>query len=394
MSPRPQQRAPKGRNRDRDDRRAVLDVLLARAQRGVLSAAEGALLAQHVREEQRLADENRRAMAGTTQALERHREAADAAIVEAEERAAAAERKLSDSETLGHRLLQRAERAEDELRGHRAAAEYRKAAADTFEGRLAALRQQTTEGVLAGFEALTKRAENAEQQLAGVRSQLHDVKARRDDARAGRQDAERALARVRQAQTLGDALAVVAQFDGLSPEAARTHGRILDQADTVEARLAEQQREHDVALAVAEQRATASERTAEQHRRALAAVLARPAGTPFGELTEYAAKTLTRSGERILDAEHRATRYRTAWLAARRDRKADRAAMAAELPAVQAGYRALAVADELFVAGRTPAERDAGRCILAAVQRECTTRATVADELADALFATTTEQPR
>ncbi|MEV7243948.1 hypothetical protein AB0N92_22255 [Streptomyces sp. NPDC093248] len=288
MTPRPQQRAPKGRNRDHTDRRAVLDVLLARAQRGVLSTVEGALLAQHVREEQRLADENRRAMAGTTQALERHREAADAAIVEAEERAADAERKLSDSETLGHKLLQ--------------------------------------------------RAENAEQQLAGVRSQLHDVKARRDDARAGRQDAERALARVRQAQTLGDALAVVAQFDGLSPEAARAHGRILDQADTVEARLAEQQREHDIALATERRRGDGWQRHA-------------------------------------LATDHRADRYRTAWLACRRDRKADRAAMAAELPAVQAVHGALAVADELFVAGRTPAERAAGRRILA-------------------LFATATEQPR
>jgi hypothetical protein len=36
-------------------------------------------------------------------------------------------------------------------------------------------------------------------------------------------------------------------------------------------------------------------------------------------------------------AEHRATRYRTAWFAARRDRRADRAAMAAELPLAMAG---------------------------------------------------------
>lgn len=361
MSARTTRRAPKGRTRDRDDRRAVLAVLLARAQRGVLSPAEGALLAQHVREEQRLADESRRAMASTTRALDRHREAAAAAIVEAEERATTAEQKLSDSETLGHKLLQRAERAEDEVRGYRAADTYRKAAADTFEGRLAALRQQTTEGLLAGIENLTKRADDAEQQLATVRSQLHDVKARRDDARAGRQDAERALDRVRQAQTLGDALAAVAQFDGLSPETARAHGRILDQADAVEARLAEQQREHDIALAAAEQArrtaeefakfaeaaATRSEQTAEQHRRALAAVLARSSATPVGELIEYAAKTLTRSGERILDAEHRATRYRTAWAAARRDRVADRAAMAAELPAVRAVERVRALAADM-----------------------------------------------
>ncbi|MFD9146223.1 hypothetical protein ACFVVJ_09060 [Streptomyces albidoflavus] len=88
---RPQQRAPKGRDRDRADRRAVVDVLLARAQRGALTPAEGALLAEHVREEQRLADESRKAMAGTTQALERHRAAAEEAIRELEQRAEAAE---------------------------------------------------------------------------------------------------------------------------------------------------------------------------------------------------------------------------------------------------------------------------------------------------------------
>ncbi|MFB7452823.1 hypothetical protein [Streptomyces sp. NPDC056194] len=245
----PRQRAPKGRDRDRDDRRAVLDVLLARAQRGVLSAAEAALLAQHVGEEQRLADETRQAMTGTTQALERHRAAADAAIVEAE---------------------QRAERAEEELRGYQAAETYRQAAADTVEGRLAALREQTTDGLLTGFENLMKRATTAEEQLAAVRSQLHDVTARRDDARAGRQDAERALARVRDARTLGAALAVVAEFDGLSPEAARVHGRILDQADAVEARLAEQQRAHDITLATAKAQARETgatlQRTIDHHR--------------------------------------------------------------------------------------------------------------------------------
>jgi hypothetical protein len=40
-------------------------------------------------------------------------------------------------------------------------------------------------------------------------------------------------------------------------------------------------------------------------------------------------------------ANHKADRYRLAWTAARRDRKADRAAMAAELPFVKAGRAAL-----------------------------------------------------
>ncbi|MFD7121922.1 hypothetical protein ACFWAA_33515 [Streptomyces sp. NPDC059922] len=297
MSPRPTQRAPKGRDRDRADRRAVLAVLLARAQRGALTAAEGSLLARYVRDEQR---EAATAVIETEQDAERFKAdhlsacqtiaAMHAAatgrtgmapirgvvedVADVRARAEETERKLSDSERLGHRLLQRAERSE--------------------------------------------------QDLAAIRSQLHDVKARRDDARAGRQDAERALAHVGNAQSLGDALAIVAQFNGLSPEAARTHGRILDQADTVEARLAEQQREHEIALA-AERRNTTSAATEAREQR------------------------------------HRADRYRTAWLAAGRDRSVVRAA-------AQPGTRALALADELFVAGRTPAEREVGRRILADVR--------------------------
>ncbi|MEV0553158.1 hypothetical protein AB0I27_06820 [Streptomyces sp. NPDC050597] len=236
MSPRRQQRAPKGRNRDRADRRAVADVLLARLRRGVLSPAEVALLAEHVREEQRVADENRRAMAGTTQALDRHRAAADAAIVEAEQ-----------------------------------------------------------------------RAERAEQQLAPVEAALAEIRRRH---RAASERVDRllaALARVRNAQSLGDALAAVAEHDGLSPTAARIHARILDRSDSTEARLAEQQRDHDIALAIERRRGDRWQRHA-------------------------------------LDADHQASRYRTAWLACRRDRHADRAAMAAELPDVLAGQQARATA--------------------------------------------------
>ncbi|MGC9536590.1 hypothetical protein [Streptomyces sp. UG1] len=236
MSPRPQQRAPKGRNRDRADRRAVVDVLLARATRGVLTPAEGALLAEHAQEEQRLADENRRAMAGTTQALAKHREAADAAIVEAEQRATAAEKQLAPVEATLAEVRRR----------HRGA------------------------------------CERVDQVLA-------------------------VLARVRNAQSLGDALAAVAEHDGLSPVAARVHARILDRADSTEARLAEQQRDHDIALA------------------------------------RERCHTVT-AVEEASAQRHRADRYRTAWFAARRDRRADRAAMAAELPLAQAVERVRALA--------------------------------------------------
>ncbi|MEU0719065.1 hypothetical protein ABZ498_18040 [Streptomyces lavendulocolor] len=234
MTRRPYHRPAGGRDRDRLDRRAVVDVLLARAQRGVLSPAEAALLAEHVREEQRLADENRRAMAGTTQALERHRAAADAAIVEAEE-----------------------------------------------------------------------RAKQAEQQLAPVETALAEVRRRRREACERVDQLLAVLARVRNAQSLGDALAAVAEHDGMSPTAARIHARILDRADSTDARLAEQQRDHDIALATARRNTVAAAKEAREQR-------------------------------------HRADRYRTAWFAARRDRKADRAAMAAEWPLVQAGHQTLA----------------------------------------------------
>ncbi|KUF19575.1 hypothetical protein [Streptomyces silvensis] len=256
---RPQQRAPKGRTRDRDDRRAVVDVLLARAQRGALSTAEGALLAEHVREEQRLADATRRAMAGTTQALDRHREAADAAIVEAEQRTEAVEEQLARTQAERDRLARDVEAMHDGINQ-------------------------------AAREAYGERRQHR-QALAEQRARLDQVLA--------------VLARVRNAEALGDALAAVAEHDGLSPTAARIHGRMLDRADTTEARLAEQQREHDIALATQRRRAEGWKR----HTR---------------------------------EAERQAGRYRIAWLAARRDRQADRAAMAAELPLVQAGQQALA----------------------------------------------------
>ena len=248
MSPRPQQRAPKGRDRDRADRRAVVDVLLARLSRGIPpTTAEAALLAEHVREEQRQADETRRAMAGTTQALARHREAADAEI-----------------------------------------------------RRLEGERDRLARDVEAMHDGINATAREAYTQRRQHRDALAEHRARVDQVLA-------VLARVRNAQSLGDALAAVAEHDGLSPAAARLHARILDSADSTEARLAEQQREHDIALATERRRTrAAAEETSAQR--------------------------------------NRARRYRTAWLAARRDRKADRAAMAAELPLSQAVDRVRALA--------------------------------------------------
>ncbi|MEH0470863.1 hypothetical protein QA943_18745 [Streptomyces sp. B21-097] len=157
MSRRPRTRVPKGRARDLDDRRKTTDILLGRMLRGVLTPTEAALLAQHVREEQRSADENRHAMAGTTQALARHREAADAAIQEWEQRAAD---------------------AEEQFRAYRAVEAYRAAVADTFAGRLDAIRQQTAEGIVTGIEHLQQRAEQAEQRADTYRAAWHSARDR------------------------------------------------------------------------------------------------------------------------------------------------------------------------------------------------------------------------
>lgn len=197
----------------RRDRRALLDNLLTRALRGRLSVIEAALLAEKVREEQRVCDETRARLADADRALARHREAADAAILEAEQRA---------------------------------------------------------------------------------------------------EEAEAA--------------------------------------------------------------ATRSEQAAEQHRRALADALGRSAGTSWPELIEHAAEAhqwatsdavadMLADRQRAEEAEHRAGRYRLAWLAARRDRRADRAAMAADLEASEASRRALADALD------APAETEWPQLVALARQR-------------------------
>ncbi|MBP0456235.1 hypothetical protein [Streptomyces montanisoli] len=66
--------------------------------------------------------------------------------------------------------------------------------------------------------------------------------------------AEQALDRVRQADTLGAALAAVAEHDGITPAAAQAAAAFADAADSTEARLAEQAREQAVTLAHADRR--------------------------------------------------------------------------------------------------------------------------------------------
>ncbi|MFH8530481.1 hypothetical protein ACH4GE_18925 [Streptomyces tendae] len=97
----------------RRDRRDLLDNLLSRALRGNLTTAEAALLAESVREEQRVADQTRRSLGETGTAYGKHRAAADDAIRELEQRALDAEEQLTAYRSvLGPRPLDRIRDAE------------------------------------------------------------------------------------------------------------------------------------------------------------------------------------------------------------------------------------------------------------------------------------------
>ncbi|MDX2986335.1 hypothetical protein [Streptomyces caniscabiei] len=181
----------------------------------------------------------------------------------------------------------------------RALAQHRKAA-DAEIRRLEGERDRLARDVEAMHDGINAAAREAFAQRRQHRHALAEQRARVNQVRA-------VLARVRNAQTLGDALAAVAEHDGLSPAAAHIHARILDRADSTEARLAEQQHDHDIDLATARRNTVAAAKEAREQR-------------------------------------HRADRYRTAWFAARRGRRADRVAMAAEVHLAQAVDRVRALA--------------------------------------------------
>ena len=84
----PAVRAAKPNQQDRANRHAVIDNLIGRALRGVLTIPEAAVLAEYWRAERDNAEKTRRSLADTTRALERHRAAADAAIQQFESRIA------------------------------------------------------------------------------------------------------------------------------------------------------------------------------------------------------------------------------------------------------------------------------------------------------------------
>ncbi|GLP64271.1 hypothetical protein TUSST3_08910 [Streptomyces sp. TUS-ST3] len=70
---------------ERLNREAAIDALIQRALRGVITIPEAAVLAEYVRADRRAADKTRKRLTETTQALQRHREAAAAAIQQLED---------------------------------------------------------------------------------------------------------------------------------------------------------------------------------------------------------------------------------------------------------------------------------------------------------------------
>ncbi|AVH58399.1 MULTISPECIES: hypothetical protein [Streptomyces] len=312
----------KRRAAERDTRRESLFVLLSRARRGVpLTPAEAALMFAHVEVELTEADELRRTVAGQ-----------QTAIQAAHNRTAAAEDAIREAE-------QRAEQAEEHLARIRSMA-------DAWERRLPATIRTAT-----AAEAVRRAAngddspvmfaftaeKTAEEQLAKAQRRGDIWKAKAHEIEEHRDRGEATLQRVRDADGLGAALAAVAEHDGLTPDAARAHAAFTEAAESPRARLAEQQRAHEIELATV--RRTLSDSETLGHR-----LLQR------AERAEERLAVERRRGDgwqrHALDADHKADRYRTAWFAARRDRRADRAAMAAELPLVHAGRRALAEAAE------------------------------------------------
>ncbi|MFD8611059.1 hypothetical protein [Streptomyces sp. NPDC059631] len=226
-------------------------------------------------------------------------------------RAEEAEQKLSDSETLGHKLSKRAERAEE-------FAKFAEAAAETAEQRLARIRDMADNWVRRLPDSIrTATAAEAIRQAANGDDRPVMFAITGQQATAGTKEfAEQERARFERLYTRETLRADKAEER--AEAASRVGTRHLAERDRFEA-----------AWQSARLRAAQATRRAEYRLDRL-----RTRGLYTRDLEQ-----------RATVAEQRAGRYRLAWLAARRDRRADRAAMATELPAVQAIERVRALLD-------------------------------------------------
>ncbi|MET9923311.1 MULTISPECIES: hypothetical protein [Streptomyces] len=163
---------------ERTARRDSLLVLLSRIQRGIpVTPTEAALLRAHVDAELADADTARAAL-GQQEAQHRQQlAAAHDAIREAEQDAAEWKTTAATYSGLHSSAEQDVADLGEQLRTYQTAEMYRQAAADTVEGRLAALRRQTTVGLLAGAEQALNRALTAEATLGRVRALAHRMRA-------------------------------------------------------------------------------------------------------------------------------------------------------------------------------------------------------------------------
>ncbi|GHC44374.1 MULTISPECIES: hypothetical protein [Streptomyces rochei group] len=395
----------------RRDRRDLLDNLLSRALRGRLTTAEAALLAEKVREEQRVSDETRARLADSDRAIVRHRAAADAAIRELEQRAEEAEveaeqHKADYLNTCATVAAMHAaatgyddrgpERGvvEDvaDIRARMLAAEQRLARirdmADAWETRLPATIRTAT-----AAEAVRNAAAG---DYRPVMFSMSPAPADDDQAmtappvpepyRAPAGDPAAVLDRIRDARRWADVQAQLGMYYGWTAEQSGQRARAYrlddDQAVTVAPGVAvvngqpvdadnqRQRADWNASVAATQQRrAEQAEQQLDEQRQALATALRAREDHEWPALIDWAAQAhewATRAAvkadrkrveelehERAVtaaalhDARHQAERYRTAWMACRRDRKADRAAMAADLPAVQAVDRVRALAADM-----------------------------------------------
>lgn len=111
-------------------------------------------------------------------------------------------------------------------------------------------------------------------------------------------------------QALDDTEAALAR---LRPALAAAYGTAGDNLTRAAGQLDTAERRAERAEADMKEIAKAYER----HRRTLAAIFARSADTPFEEIAEYAARTLNRTGGRLLAGKARGDRFEAAWRNAR-----------------------------------------------------------------------------
>ncbi|MER7726409.1 hypothetical protein [Streptomyces sp. NPDC096323] len=122
-------------------------------------------------------------------------------------------------------------------------------------------------GVVEDVADVRARAEKAEKRGDHWKRVAQEIEADRERLLATKYDAERTAAtlqRVRDAESLADALAAVAEHDGLPPEAARAAANIAAAAEQPAAIDAERERDHALRLAAAEHSKREAQRDAER----------------------------------------------------------------------------------------------------------------------------------